>query len=207
MSAMIGTLNARRVRVLSTVAVIAAAAVIVAGISMTAGLLSTGGLTRPGPLGGLEMRSSTHKIGDDVKTSFGIVAVECVRSLDGLSSRSLAGATHGVPGFVDAQHAQVQAALAVTNRNATPLLFRVDQVRLRVVIGDHTSLLRPVSGDMPDTRVLTDAGIGGHLDFVVPRKGAHLTLLFDDPGSRDPVLIDLGKTDYAPAGSGHDHAH
>lgn len=205
MSVMVGTMGAQRARVLAMVAVLAAAAIMVAGIAMAAGLLSTDGLTRPGPLGQSETTSSTHKIGDDVETSFGIVAVEYVRSLEGVSSRALAGASHGVAGLVDNQHAQIQAALAVTNRISKPLSFTVDQVHLRVQQRGRTTVLEPVTGDIPNTRVLSNAGIEGHLDFVVPKKGARFTLEFDDPARSEPVLINLGKIDFSPMGSGHEH--
>ena len=199
----LGATHARPVRVLATMTVLTALVVVFAGVAMAAGLVSTGGLTRPGLLGG--NAAATHQIGDDVETSFGSVEVEFMRSVDGLSHRSLAGATHGVPGLINTQHAQIQAALAVTNREQEPLQFGVDQVRLRVAYHGNTTVQRPTGGNLPDTRVLANAGIEGQLDFVVPAKGARLTLQFEDPGTGDPVLINLGRTNFTAAGTGHTH--
>jgi hypothetical protein len=198
----IGGARVPAVRAAATATVVAALGVVLVGLAMAAGLVGAGVAGR----GLLNRDPALHQIGDDVPTSFGIVAVEFVRSVDGLSSRSLAGATHGVPGLIDTGHTRIQAALAVTNREPQPLQFSVDQVRLRVTIGDRTTVQRPVGGDLPDTRVLTDAGIEGHLDFVVPRQGARLALLFRDPASSSPVVINLGRTDFATAGSG-EHTH
>jgi hypothetical protein len=191
------------VRAAATAAVLATLGVVLVGLAMAAGLVGTGGLAGPGPLA---RGPEQHRIGDDVETSFGIVAVEFVRSVDGLSSRSLAGATHGVPGLIDTGHTRIQAALSVTNRRPEPLQFSVDQVRLRVTLDDRTTVQGPVGGDLPDARVLANAGIEGHLDFVVPRDGARLALLFRDPASSTPVVINLGRTDFATASSG-EHTH
>src|SRR5262245_9183045 len=207
MSIVTGTGNVPRAKVLAIMAIAMATAIMLAGIAMTAGFLSTDGLTKPGALDPFDQQPTTNQVGQDIKTSFGIIAVEYVKDLDGLSSRSMSGATHGIPGLVDIQHAQIQAALAVTNRSAEPINFRIDEVALLVTIGGKTRILPPSGGDIPNTRILPDAGIEGHLSFVVPRKGANLTLQYNDPGRSDPVLVDLGKVDIAPAGSGHEHLH
>lgn len=207
MSIGVQPVGAQRARLLAAVAVFTAAAIMLAGIAMAMGRLSSAGLTRGGHLDRRQTNASTSEIGDDVKTSFGVVAVEYIRSLEGVSSRSLGGATHGVPGLVDPQHVQIQAALSVTNRSVAPLLFSLTQVRLRVTAADRITVLKPVTGDIPDTRVLANAAIEGHIDFVIPRKPAQLTLEFDDPGRGDPILIDLGTPDLPPVAGGHEHSH
>jgi hypothetical protein len=146
-----------------------------------------------------------HHIGDDVSTSFGIVAVEYVRSVDGVTHRQLSGASHGVSGLVDADHAQIQVAVAVTNRTGQPVQSSVRQFHLAVRSGGRTTLVTPTGGDLPDTRVLPNAGVEGHLDFTVPSGPVQLDLRYTDPGRGDPVVIDLGTLTSSTDGSGHNH--
>jgi hypothetical protein len=143
--------------------------------------------------------------GDDVPTSFGIVAVEFVRNVDGVTHRALAGATHGVSGLVGEGQQQIQVAVALTNRGSRPVSYSVRQFELRATVQGKTTVLRPTAGDLPDGRILPDAGIEGHLDFSVPAATATASLAFADPGSRAPVVIDLGVI--ATPSSGPTHAH
>lgn len=169
-----------------------AALLLVAGVLIAAGL---GGIQALRHLGVAPMPVGTaHHIGDDVRTSFGIVAVEFVRSVDGVTHRQLAGASHGVSGLVDAEHAQIQVAVAVTNRTDSPLQSSISQFHLVSIAKGRTAVLSPSGGDMPDTRVLPHAGIEGHLDFTVPAGTVQLALQYTDPGRSAPIVIDLGTT-------------
>lgn len=150
--------------------------------------------------------SGVHRISEDVPTSFGIVAVEYVRSVPGLSHRSLSGATHGVSGLVDDNHVLIQAAVAVTNRVSHPISYRARQFQLLVTRRGKTTVQSATGGDLPDMRVLPNAGIEGHLDFSVPRTGATLALRFRDPGHPD-VVIDLGRAHFPAAGVDAGHSH
>lgn len=161
------------------------------------GLHQLGLLTRDGP--------RPHRVGDDVSTSFGIVAVEFVRSVDGVTSRALAGASHGVSGLVDASHTRIQVAVAITNRSARPIHHRSRQFTLLVDRAGRTQALKPAAGDLPDTRVLPDAGVEGHLDFTIPRKPVHLSLRYRDPGRAQPIVIDLGNYRARPVAAEHQH--
>lgn len=200
--------DSQRVRALASAGVLAGLCFMVYGLALAMGLLNTDPLAIPAGQGGqLTDTAATDQIGVDVKSSFGVVAVEYVKALEGLSSRSLAGATHGVPGLIDTKHVQVQTALSVTNRSDAPLNFSVGQVTLRVTRGGETTTVDPVTADIPDTRVLPDAAIEGHVDFVIPRQPARLTLVFKDPGRTVPILIDLGRPAFPDPVAGHDHAH
>jgi hypothetical protein len=143
-------------------------------------------------------------IGDDVPTSFGIVAVEFVRTVDGVSHRALAGANHGVKGYVEAGKVQIQVAVAITNRGRKVLPYTVRDFRLQAKIKGKTTTLTPTAGDLPDGRILPDAGIEGHLDFTLPAGNAIASLIFHDAGARAPVRIDLGTIASAPAAT---HSH
>lgn len=160
----------------------------------------------PTPAGAAVREAAGNQIGDDVATSFGLVAVEFVRQVDGVTSRALNGSTHGVNGLVDANHAKIQAAVAITNRSERPITYASDQFRLKVTRKGEVSYRQVSGGDLPDTRVLPNAGITGHLDFVVPRTNADLAIEYDDPARDGPILIELGKADFDPAAPGsHEH--
>lgn len=165
--------------------------------ALTVGLRDMGLLQRGG--------AGPHHIGEDVSSSFGVVAVEFVRSVDGVTSRALAGASHGVSGLVDSSHQRIQVAVAVTNRSQRPIKQSAKQFTLLVARGGTTKAMKPTAGDLPDTRVQPHAGIEGHLDFTLPRKRVHLTLLYRDPGAERPIVIDLG--DYASRPPSADHGH
>jgi hypothetical protein len=144
-------------------------------------------------------------IGDDVATSFGVVAVEFVRSVDGVSHRALAGANHGVSGYVEAGLQQIQVAVAITNRGSKPLSYTVRDFRLRATVKGKTTTLNATAGDLPDGRILPDAGIEGHLDFTLPAANAAATLVFHDSGAKAPVVIDLGTIAVAAPAPAHSH--
>jgi hypothetical protein len=143
-------------------------------------------------------------IGDDVPTSFGIVAVEFVRTVDGVTHRALAGATHGVSGLVGDGKQQIQVAVALTNRGKRPLAYSVREFQLKATVKGKTTVLRATAGDLPDGRILPDAGIEGHLDFTLPAADATMSLVFHDPGRATPVVINLGAIT-ATAGPTHSH--
>ncbi len=149
--------------------------------------------------------SKVFRVGDDVPTSFGIVAVEFVRSVDGVSHRALAGASHGVSGYVGHGKQQIQVAVALTNQTKKSLTYQVRQFRLSVTVAKKTTVLPATSGDLPDARILPDAGIEGHLDFTVPAVSAAISLEFIDPGRTAPVVIDLGTVKSAVIGTEHHH--
>jgi hypothetical protein len=149
-------------------------------------------------------KTSGFGIGDDVRTSFGIVAVEYVRAVDGVSHRALTGANHGVSGLVESGSQQIQVAVALTNRSSAPLTYSVRQFELHVRAAAKTTVLMATAGDLPDGRILPSAGIEGHLDFTLPVDAASLSLHFRDPANSVPVVIDLGTT---AASSAPTHAH
>jgi hypothetical protein len=182
----------RRTSIAAVLAVAAVALGVLQGVRLTLGPADSG-------------QSSGYHISDDVPTSFGIVAVEYVRAVDGVTHRALSGATHGVSGLVDSDHAQIQTAVAITNRTQAPITYSSKQFRLLVTSKGKTTVQDPSGGDLPDMRILPHAGIEGHLSFVVPRSGARLELRFTDPGRAVPIVIDLGPTDFTRTSDTHAH--
>lgn len=193
--------DVRRARIIaaSLVAVILTAAVLsVTSLAFRPALLSEHAAVQ---------QARGNQINDDVKTSFGIVAVEFVRQVDGLTHRSLAGASHGVSGLVNGDHAQIQVAVAITNRTEKPIEYTSKQFALQITRKGRTTTQAVGGGDLPDSRVLPHAGIEGHLSFTLPRKAASLALLFHDPGRAEPILIHLGPAHFrAPRDDLH-HTH
>lgn len=196
----IGRVTAERARTIAVfvIAAIVVAAVIGSVMPLLGSQVPQGAVAAQPPRG--------NRINDDVETSFGIVAVEFIRQLDGVTNRALSGSTHGVNGLVDAEHAKIQVAVAITNQAESPLRYTSDQFRLRVIRDGKTTRQAVTGGDLPDTRILPHAGITGHIDFTVPRTNADLAIEFDDPGRTAPIVIQLGKAAFeARAPGGHNH--
>jgi len=175
----------------------------VALAATVAGLLLSFRLLNPTP----PAPRTAFGIGDDVKTSFGIVAVEFIRNVDGVTHRALSGATHGVSGLVGQGNQQIQVAVALTNRGKAPLTYSVRQFRLYVSTAGKTKVLLATAGDLPDARILPDAGIEGHLDFTVANAKSTLSLHFRDPGVTAPVVIDLGVLAASSGAAQPAHSH
>jgi hypothetical protein len=195
------TVTPPQVRKTTIVTALAAIAVI-AGVAWGSALA----LQIAGPGAGAAGGDGVHHISDPVPTSFGTVGVEFVRSVDGVTSRSLNGASHGVSGLVDGDHAQIQTAVSLTNDLDKPISFTTKQFRLLVTVKGKTTPQTAASGDLPNTRILSRGGIQGHLSFVVPRSGAQLALEFTDPGRAKPVVIQLGDAAFGPRpAASHSH--
>ena len=77
-----------------------------------------------GPAGPVE-----HVIGEDVATSFGVVAVEHATAISGLDDSQITGA-HGVPGLVEAGSINVQVAAVITNLSDNVLTYDPTQFEL-----------------------------------------------------------------------------
>jgi len=154
---------------------------------------------------GLLQRDGPHvnTIGDDVSSSFGVVAVAYVRSVGGVTNRALAGSSHGVSGLVTSKQQRIQVAVSITNRSNLPINHKSSQFTLLVTQGGKTRSLKPAAGNLPDMRVLPHAGIEGHLGFTLPLKPVTLTLQYRDPGRAQPIVIDLGDFTSRPGTTEH----
>lgn len=137
-------------------------------------------------------RPRNFGISDDVRTSFGIVAVEFVRSVDPTNHRALPASTFGASDRVKTGIQQIQVAIALTNQARQPLNYSVRQFDLWVTTAGKLTVLAATATDLPGGRILPDAGIEGHLDFTLPAAKSAISLHFRDPGSSAPVVIDLG---------------
>lgn len=145
----------------------------------------------------------SYGIASDVRTSFGSVVVGTAQSLPGLTRKSLAGANHGIGGYVPPDKVQVQVTVELTNRLRNPIPYSPSQFSL--IAGTAKPIAVTGSSIKPAT-LLPDAAVEATLIFVAPRRGQKLKLAFQDRGRSTPFLIDLGRVDTAPKGTdAHSH--
>ncbi len=149
---------------------------------------------------------SGYGVGDVAPAPFGTVRVTGVGTVDGVTHQALASATHGVKSYVDGVHATVQATLRVSNPSAHRSTFRVDDFRLRLTRGGKAIFRRPDGGNLPDMVLSGHSDLVGHLDFTIPRKGAHMALVVTPAGPSGPMVIDLGRAAFDERAPGsHEH--
>ncbi len=129
-----------------------------------------------------------HAIGEDVATSFGVVAVEHATAISGLDDSQITGA-HGVPGLVEAGLINVQVAAVITNLSADVLAYQPTQFELI----DGTGTVVPISraAKLPG-ELQPNAAIDVLIDFVTTAEARPFTVRFVDPATNETVLIDLG---------------
>ena len=184
-------------RLLATTLVAAVLLAALAG-SLLAGRLLLGS---PAPVDVVAPGRAPLGVGQSVKTSFGVVAVEHAEQLPGLTSKELGGMTHGVQNFVGSDKLQLQVTATITNQLDHPVAYSPDQFRL--VAGKKK--LKPAGSSIAAGTLQPDAAIDARLSFVVPRDGGRLLVQFTDPGRSQPIRIDLGKVDRAAQTDSHDH--
>ena len=180
-----------------------AVALLLAGAYLAVGVVSRGApkdpvvALPPGPFGTAQ----------DIPASFGVVAVEHVEKVNGLTATALSGATHGISGFVAPDKVQVQASVTLTNLLDHPVAY--DPRQFRLLVGPKRKPIGEVRSNLRPGTLQPDASIDSQLKFVAPRDGSKLWIEFSDPGRAKPILIDLGRTGKTPAGAfaGFHRAH
>ena len=129
-----------------------------------------------------------HAIGEDVKTSFGVVAVEHAVAISGLNDSQITGA-HGVPGLVTAGSIDVQVAGVITNLTDHVLPYQPTQFELI----DNSGVAIPMSRapQLPG-ELQPFAAIDVLVDFVTTTDARPFKVRFVDPSTHEALLIDLG---------------
>ena len=129
-----------------------------------------------------------HAIGEDVATSFGVVAVEHAVAISGLNDSQITGA-HGVPGLVTAGSIDVQVAGVITNLTDHVLQYQATQFELI----DNSGAAVPMSRapQLPG-ELQPFAAIDVLVDFVTTTEARPFKVRFVDPLTNKPLLIDLG---------------
>lgn len=179
----------------------------VGGLSLATSMVARGqAFARPAA-----PRSDSYGLGQDIPTSFGIVSVEYVQQLNGLSGEDLGGMTHGIQNYVPPDKVQLQVSIGLTNLLNTTVDYSPAQFQLTVGRGGPP--IAPAGATFPAGRLQPNAGIDGRLRFVVPRDSADLWIEFREPGRAQPILIALGTIEPSPGGAstgtneedGHEH--
>jgi hypothetical protein len=131
---------------------------------------------------------TAHVIGEDVPTSFGVVAVEHATAISGLNDAQVTGA-HNVPGLVSAGSIDVQVAAVITNLSDNVLQYEPTQFELI----DNSGAVVPISraAKLPG-ELQPSAAIDVLVDFVTTADARPFTVRFVDPATNEKVLISLG---------------
>lgn len=167
------------------------------GILVASGIVSSGLTKNP---------ENSFPIAQDVRTGFGIVAVEHVEKLPGLTAEQLAGMTHGIQGNIPPDEVLVQASVVLTNLLDHPVGYSPEHFSLISEKGDSPIPL--TRSTFQEGTLQPAASIEGTLSFVAPRDGSGLWIQYQDPEIDGPIFIDLGNTDETPKGAFegyHDH--
>lgn len=129
-----------------------------------------------------------HSIGEDVKTSFGVVAVEHATAISGLNDAQITGA-HGVPGLVQAGSIDVQVAAVITNLSDNVLVYQPTQFELIDNTGASVAISR--AAQLPG-ELQPFAAIDVLIDFVTTTEARPFKVRFVDPVTNETILIGLG---------------
>lgn len=167
------------------------------GLLAAAGLVVAGG-TLSGPAEHVEATfpatgeqpSGPFEVGQDVPTSFGAMSIGHAERIDGLTSRDLAGMTHGINGLVKEKMSRVQAAVTFTNLLDRPVRFAPERMTLRTSQGGDP--IKITSSSVPSGVLEPDASIDLRADFTVPQKAQRFWIDFDDP-TRGKLTVGLGR--------------
>ncbi len=161
----------------------------VVGAYLAAGLIARGAPAAEIPT---TANGSYFVGGPAVPTSFGAVSVEYVQKLTGLTTKDVAGATHGVGNFVSVDKAQIQVSVSFSNETDHPVVYSPEQF---VLIGGREGKAIPAtSATIAQGTVRPKARLEGTISFVSPRDNSQLWLEFRAPGEK-PLRWDLGSTD------------
>jgi hypothetical protein len=129
-----------------------------------------------------------HSIGEDVSTSFGVVAVEHATAISGLDDSQITGA-HGVPGLVQAGSIDVQVAAVITNLSNNVLVYQPTQFELIDNTGASVAISR--AAELPG-ELQPFAAIDVLIDFVTTAEARPFKVRFTDPATNETILIGLG---------------
>jgi hypothetical protein len=141
-------------------------------------------------------------LGVPMRTSFGLVEVESVQQIRGLTPKALAGRTHGIQSLVKADQMQVQLVLALRNEHAQPVAYDPTQFLLRLVRRNGSSKsYESISTSVRASRLAARSSMETTVGFVIPRfnpNGTRLSLELRER-ARPGVSLDLGPV--RPGGS------
>jgi hypothetical protein len=137
-------------------------------------------------------------LGQDVPTSFGVVAVEYVERVAGPPAHTLGSSGRRAGTVPAAGESELSIAVGLTNQRDRTVEYGPGQFRLRLAGGQT---LTPTGANFEPGTLQPHAGIEGRVSFVVPRGGSAKAVEFRD---RDrAVVIALGRLPHAKAQRSH----
>ena len=158
-------------------------------LSMLGAVLAIRMLNGSNPLpGGSAKVNGKFPTSHDIRTSFGVIAVEHAQAISGLSDADVTGA-HGVPGLVHDGSIEVQVSATITNLSKDVLPYHAEQFELLDSAGTVIPLFK--APELPN-ELQPNAAIDLTLDYVTTAAARPFTVRFVDPGTHKPILIDLG---------------
>jgi hypothetical protein len=132
--------------------------------------------------------ATAHIIGEDVRTSFGVIAVEHATAISGLNDQQVTGA-HGVPGLVEAGSIDVQVAAVITNLTDDVISYQATQFELVDATGATVPMSR--APQLPG-ELQPFAAIDVLVDYVTTTNARPFKVRFVDPATKEAIYIDLG---------------
>ena len=152
-----------------------------------------------GSLGARHRPAATFIVGQDVPTSFGVMAVEGVRAVGADDVRHAAQHGADTPNLAD----QVQVSVTITNLTDKVVAYSPDQFRL--VHSGNPSAAPDSATTLRAGTLQPSAHIDGQMSFATPGTG-DLELTFRDPGGSRPSVVDLGSPEVQTTpGAQHQH--
>lgn len=122
-------------------------------------------------------------VGQDIRTSFGVVAVEYVERLAGSQDHVVEGSGRRAGTIPAAGETQLSFAVALTNLRDRTVDYGPGQFRLRLGQGQ---MLAPSGATFEPGTLQPHAGIEGRVSFVVPKGHSAKAVEFQD---RDRAVV------------------
>jgi hypothetical protein len=163
------------------------------GIFLVSQTLASGALS-----GGAQVDPNTQ-----IGTSFGVITIEHVENIGGLTSNELGGMTHGIQSLVTQDKAQIQVSVTLTNRLGREVAYTPSQFAIVAATGSPP--IEPDNSTLPAGQIRPDSSIEATLSFVVPRDGSQFWIEFREPSVAAPTLVNLGHVDLVQQGGENEH--
>jgi hypothetical protein len=180
-------------------------AIVALGLALAvAGALISANLIRSGPPAQPPLPNGPFGLSQDIPTSYGALGVESVKKINGVTSKALAGSTHGIAHLIPPSKVRVEASVTFTNLLEKPVAYSPSQFRL--VAGKGKPVL-PFSSSIRNGTLQPSASIDAIVSFVVPRNGQKLQMAYYDRGRKGPVYVDLGRVGKRTPDSAFDRFH
>jgi hypothetical protein len=175
------SIDRRTAALVAGIASIAIAGAIVGGAEVVGG----GGDSSPAPA----LAGAVFHAGQEVPVSFGVIEVNHIDRVAGLTGQQVNGSTH-FPSYVPPDKMSIDVSFMATNlRDVRTAAFDPRSVTLRLRSGKDVPA---TSGTLGRIDLQPAASVTGRMTFVVPRGSTGMKVAFRDPGASTPVLIDLG---------------